>query len=126
MTAVEPSTVARYGARVKPLPAGHEPWQPRPKGWRMRVEPTNRWASKPERSRGSGHQGRGHGRPWQRLSLVMRANHPFCQVCNTRPSAEVHHLVKWHDNPAKRLDARNLLAVCRDCHAKLETKHPRG
>lgn len=104
------------------LPAGWQPWEPRPRGRRMRTEPVNRWASKPERGKRSGHQGRGHGRPWQRLSRLLRANSPFCQVCGVRPSTEVHHRVKWHQDASKRLDPRNLVPCCRECHERLEAK----
>jgi 5-methylcytosine-specific restriction endonuclease McrA len=97
-----------------------EPWQPPRKGWRMRVEPTNRWAQKPPRTRHKAHKGKGSGRPWLRLTKALRANHPFCQVCHTRPSTEVHHIKPWNDAPEARLDPRNLLAVCRDCHERIE------
>lgn len=84
----------------------------------MRREPTNRWASRPTTSR-SAHAGRGSG-AWRRVSRETRANHPFCQVCAVRPSTEVHHLVPWKESETHRLDARNLVAVCRDCHEQLE------
>ena len=58
------------------------------------------------------------------LSRVLRANHPFCQVCNVKPSAEVHHRVKWNDDPMKRLDVANLVCVCRACHEQLEKIPP--
>lgn len=93
----------------------------------MKSEPTNKWASKqghaPVKARG-GHQGKGHGRPWLRLSRNLRANHPMCQVCQARPSAEVHHKVRWVDCVVSRLDPRNCVAVCRACHELLE-KHGR-
>ncbi len=85
----------------------------------MRSEPTNKWASKPVRVR-AGHSGKGHGRPWQRLSRNIRANHPLCQVCETRPSTEVHHKRKWYASVEGRLDPRNCIAVCRSCHELLE------
>jgi 5-methylcytosine-specific restriction endonuclease McrA len=60
----------------------------------------------------------------QQLSRVLRANHPFCQVCNVKPSAEVHHRFKWRDNPGRRLDASTLVVCCRACHEQLEKIPP--
>ena len=85
----------------------------------MRSEPTNKWASKPKRIR-AGHSGKGSGRPWKGLSRAIRANHPFCEVCEKRPSTEVHHKRKWYDSVEGRLDPRNLVAVCRECHELIE------
>lgn len=85
----------------------------------MRSEPTCKHAQKGYVPR-AGHKGRGHGRPWLRLSRALRANHPLCQVCNVRPSTEVHHIVKWSDSVEGRLDPRNLIACCRPCHEVME------
>jgi len=35
-------------------------------------------------------------------------------------SAELHHIVKIIDNPAKRMDKNNWLAVCNSCHNEVE------
>lgn len=92
----------------------------------MRSEPTNRWATTNVKARGkarSGHEGRGAW-AWRELSRNLRANHPMCQVCETRPSVEVHHRVRWVDCEVSRLDPRNCVCVCRSCHELLE-KHGR-
>ena len=42
--------------------------------------------------------------------------HPICEVCNAKPSAEIHHKKKRHgDNLFK-----HFLAVDRECHIKVE------
>jgi hypothetical protein len=84
----------------------------------MRREPTNKWASKPER-KGSAHTGT-HSNAMRALSRNIRANHPMCEVCEVRPSTEVHHKRKWSESVHGRLDPRNLLAVCRECHELVE------
>ena len=88
----------------------------------MRREPLNRWAWKPTRTR-SAHTGKGK-KAMENLSRVMRANYPFCQVCQVRPSTEVHHFVKWKDSVVGRLDARNFLVCCRACHEQVEKNAP--
>lgn len=68
----------------------------------------------------SAHMGKGSGRPMFRLSRTTRANHPMCQENCGRPSTEVHHIVPWSESVVLRLDPKNLVAVCRDCHERLE------
>lgn len=84
----------------------------------MRREPTNRWAV-PEKRSHSAHRGK-HKSRMEKLSRELRANNPFCQVCCKRPSTEVHHKRKWSDDVASRIDPRNLLCVCRECHELIE------
>ena len=83
----------------------------------MRSEPSNRWARR--ETKRSAHTGK-HSNAMRALSRNMRANHPMCQVCETRPSTEVHHKRKWTEDVHGRLDPRNLLCVCRDCHELIE------
>lgn len=85
----------------------------------MRSEPTNKWASKPRKKPRTAHSGKGKS-AMQRLSKTLRANHPMCQVCNVKPSTEVHHVVKWKDSVLHRLDPRFLVCVCRACHEMME------
>ena len=72
----------------------------------------------------SAHRGR-HKSRMEVLSRLLRANHPFCQVCGIKPSTEVHHVVKWTADESARLDPRLLMAVCRSCHEQVE-KSARG
>lgn len=43
---------------------------------------------------------------------------PRCQACGLRPTEEVHHVEPIADAPHRAYDAANLMALCRDCHAK--------
>lgn len=67
---------------------------------------------------------RGYDSRWKALSLRYRANHPLCEHCElhgrTTPATEVHHKVPVKIAPRLRLQADNLIAVCRECHEKLE------
>lgn len=78
------------------------------------------WSTKASPARGSR---KGYGGTWTRLSATIRENNPLCQVCGTQPSVEVHHKVAVKADPRLKLVASNLLAVCRECHERLE--HPR-
>ena len=89
----------------------------------MRREPLNRWAWKATRTKWSAHEGRG-AKAMKQLSRVLRANHPFCQVCLVRPSTEVHHHVKWNSSVVHRLDVSRMTVVCRACHEQLEKVTP--
>lgn len=39
---------------------------------------------------------------------------------NSNSSQELHHIVKIADNPARRMDRNNWLAVCNNCHNEVE------
>jgi hypothetical protein len=90
----------------------------------MRSEPSCKGAEKPRKEARTAHSGKGKS-AMQRLSKTLRANHPICQVCNVRPSTEVHHVVKWRESELHRLDPRFLLCVCRACHEQVE-RHGEG
>lgn len=81
-------------------------------------EPSCKYARREPESR-TGHAGK-HSKRMRRLSQALRANHPFCEVCTVRPGVEVHHVVKWADSEALRVDPANLVICCRDCHEALE------
>jgi len=61
---------------------------------------------------------------WNRLSRKLRQNSPLCQRCGKNPSESVHHVVPVRQDPRLRLDPRNLLAVCRECHEVLDHPSP--
>jgi 5-methylcytosine-specific restriction endonuclease McrA len=63
---------------------------------------------------------RHYGGSWSRLSKTLRENNPLCQSCGQEPSTEVHHVVPVAVDQRLKLDPRNLLAVCRRCHERLE------
>ena len=45
----------------------------------------------------------------------VRAN-PYCAACGTVKELEVHHVVPFHIEPERELDATNLMSLCQDCH----------
>ena len=80
-----------------------------------------------QRSRDRGNTtARGYGREWQRLRAAYLREHPLCADCLARgivrPATVVHHLCAIADRPDLRLESRNLLGLCRDCH---ELRHGR-
>lgn len=67
---------------------------------------------------------RGYGHDWRVFSERFRTDVPLCQVCEMRervkPARQVHHIRKIVDAPQLRLVRSNCLAVCEDCHGKVE------
>jgi 5-methylcytosine-specific restriction endonuclease McrA len=61
---------------------------------------------------------------WKRASKAHKAQYPICQRCiflgiETRESSrrlEVHHITQLEVDWDRRVDADNLLTVCRPCH----------
>ncbi|HEA3208362.1 TPA: HNH endonuclease [Aeromonas dhakensis] len=55
---------------------------------------------------------------WQRLSKSVRSEYPICQVCNQKISDVVdhHYEIRYPDGEYYKLDARNLTAMCHQCH----------
>jgi 5-methylcytosine-specific restriction protein A len=73
-----------------------------------------------EQRRGSREE-RGYDWAWRKFRIGYLSAHPLCMDCAeqgiTRPATEPHHILKVSDRPDLRLDERNLLALCHDCHA---------
>ena len=61
---------------------------------------------------------------WQATRAAYAAEHPVCEICLQRPTADVHHKVKVAANLSLGLEWSNLLATCRPCHARAEGKAP--
>ncbi len=63
---------------------------------------------------------RGYDYRWNKFSKWFREMNPLCHDCSlkghTRPSAEVHHIIKLRDKPSLKYDLDNLMALCSDCH----------
>lgn len=61
-----------------------------------------------------------YGGGWQVLSERFRADNPTCYDCNlvgrVEPSTCVHHQVPIVEDPRRRLDVKNLVALCDSCH----------
>ncbi len=64
----------------------------------------------------------GYGSDWQRFRETFLAFNPLCADCEAaglvHPATEVHHVVKVKDDPSRRLDADNCLALCESHHSK--------
>lgn len=52
---------------------------------------------------------------WPALLRETLAAHPTCPGCR-RPAETAHHVVPFGADPARELDAANLVAVCVPCH----------
>ena len=67
---------------------------------------------------------RGYDRDWRRLRAQHLNDWPLCAHCLERgrveEATEVHHVVAIRRDPSRRLDATNLLALCRPCHARIK------
>ncbi len=62
-------------------------------------------------------QERGYGGEWERISRMIRAEHPVCQICNAAPSVHTDHIIPFDGvNDPLRTDHNNLQAVCLECH----------
>lgn len=90
--------------------------------------PSCQATSGPERR--SRHQ-RGYGNDWERLRawFVVQPENLFCKLCAakglTRTATTVDHIEKFHglDDP-RRLDPKNLRALCDQCHAERHGGRP--
>lgn len=60
---------------------------------------------------------------WPALEKKFLAGHPFCTICGTDKSLQVHHKLPFHLKPELELDPTNLMTLCmsmeRACHLKL-------
>jgi 5-methylcytosine-specific restriction protein A len=67
---------------------------------------------------------RGYGWDWDQLSRRYRANNPWCAECEKvgrfTLARDVHHIVPIEQDPSRRMDVTNLMAVCRACHQRLD------
>ena len=39
-----------------------------------------------------------------------------CELCGAREQLEAHHIIKWADFPPGRIDVKNGMCLCHDCH----------
>ena len=69
---------------------------------------------------------RGYDAEWRKVRADFLREHPLCADCLARgivrAATVVHHLCAIAERPELRLESRNLLALCRDCH---ELRHGR-
>jgi 5-methylcytosine-specific restriction endonuclease McrA len=75
---------------------------------------------------------RGYDYEHRIASDAYRREHPLCEACvrhgvlTANASVDLHHIVKIIDAPSQRMVRANWLAVCKDCHAKLENDAEAG
>jgi hypothetical protein len=39
-----------------------------------------------------------------------------CELCGARERLEAHHIIKWADYPPGRIDVKNGMCLCHECH----------
>ena len=60
---------------------------------------------------------RGYDAHWMRISKMIRAQRPVCEMCNDAPSEDVDHIIPFNGlKDPLRTDVQNLMAICRRCH----------
>ena len=67
---------------------------------------------------------------WQRFRKWFRREHPLCQLCDddgrVEPATDIHHIVGIMQAPDRALDESNVVALCRDCHQRIEVMNKKG
>jgi hypothetical protein len=60
---------------------------------------------------------------WPALEKKFLAEHPFCTICGTDKSLQVHHKLPFHLKPELEWDPTTLITLCmsmeRACHLKI-------
>lgn len=73
---------------------------------------------------------RGYAAGWPKARRYKLAIDPLCERCGkhgmTTAADEVHHIVPIKDAPHLRLEASNLMSVCRPCHEEIERQKRLG
>ena len=68
----------------------------------------------------------GYGWDWQQISERFRKENPLCEECSKTGRAtaaeEVHHIVPITEAPWLRLEWKNLMALCVDCHRRIDSE----
>lgn len=54
---------------------------------------------------------------WKKLRSEVLSERKTCEECGERKAEEVHHIVPVKDG-GSFFDKRNLIALCKSCHAK--------
>jgi 5-methylcytosine-specific restriction endonuclease McrA len=72
--------------------------------------------------RGSAHA-RGYDRAWRDARASLLNQRPLCAHCFEQGvvtiATQVHHVVRVRTDATRRLDAENLVPLCRRCHSRL-------
>ncbi|MBS5369966.1 HNH endonuclease [Phascolarctobacterium faecium] len=67
---------------------------------------------------------RRYGRAWKRIRDSYAAEHPVCEQCmavgRDVKTAEIHHKLPLAEGGTH--DRRNLIALCKECHARIHAE----
>lgn len=56
---------------------------------------------------------------------VRKRDKMTCQMCKKKKTAralQIHHIIRWADNPALRYDMGNLISLCKPCHYSIRNQ----
>lgn len=56
------------------------------------------------------------------LATVKKRDRNKCQLCGSRKSIEVHHILMWAASSSVRYDPGNGICLCRECHKQVTKK----
>ena len=42
----------------------------------------------------------------------------MCEICGSKEHLEAHHIIKWADYPQGRIDIKNGMCLCHECHTE--------
>jgi len=65
---------------------------------------------------------------WQWRDAVKEKDKWKCQHCgcDEKKKLHAHHIISWMNDESKRFDINNGMTLCKNCHAKEETKNKVG
>jgi len=73
---------------------------------------------------------RGYDWQWSKVRKMKLSINPLCEMCLKEGRATaadtVHHIVEVEQDPSLRLDLKNLMSLCRDCHEKIHGRVKTG
>ena len=62
----------------------------------------------------------------KKQALILRRDEYICQECKrygrTRPATTVHHIIPLTEDCSKRLDNKNLISLCANCHDSMHDR----
>ena len=51
-------------------------------------------------------------------AAIIKRDRRTCALCSSKEWIQVHHVIRWADDPSKRYDLRNGVCLCIPCHTK--------
>jgi 5-methylcytosine-specific restriction endonuclease McrA len=83
-----------------------------------------RWTAKPKakhRTQRDEERDTEQYREWR--SAVLLRDKGTCILCGEVKNVQAHHIERWADNPERRYDVKNGVAICVSCHEKHHGPH---